>query len=197
MNMWLGYGVLVFAFVALVVIRAPYERRMRQIRVVESRRNSLEKVVLNAIVVGSFLLPGVYPFVDVLHVADYPLHPVALMVGCVFVGFYLVLFELAHNDLGDNWSASLEIKDGQTLVTTGIYRRIRHPMYAAFLWWALSQLLLIPNWIVGPANFLAFLILYVVRIPREEAMMRAQFGAAYDEYMSRTGRIWPLHWGPS
>ena len=39
------------------------------------------------------------------------------------------------------------------LVTNGIYRRIRHPMYSAFWLWAIAQALLLPNWIAGPAGF--------------------------------------------
>jgi hypothetical protein len=47
---------------------------------------------------------------------------------------------------------------------------------AAHLLWAVAQLLLLQNWIAGPAFLVASLPLYVVRIPREEEMMVGEFG---------------------
>jgi len=35
------------------------------------------------------------------------------------------------------------------LVTAGVYRHIRHPMYAAIFLWCLAQGLLLPNWLAG------------------------------------------------
>jgi len=37
--------------------------------------------------------------------------------------------------------------------------------------------------------------LYVVRIPREEAMMEDEFGEEYRRYVERTGRVMPRWWG--
>jgi protein-S-isoprenylcysteine O-methyltransferase Ste14 len=94
-------------------------------------------------------------------------------------------------DLGQNWSPSLEIGEQQTLVTHGVYRRIRHPMYAAHWMWSIAQALLLHNWIAGPAGLVCFLPLYLMRVPREEQMMFDHFGAAYRAYITRTGRVIP------
>ena len=51
--------------------------------------------------------------------------------------------------LGRNWSITLEIRDSHRLVTDGLYRYVRHPMYTSFWLWAIAQALLIPNWIAG------------------------------------------------
>jgi protein-S-isoprenylcysteine O-methyltransferase Ste14 len=51
----------------------------------------------------------------------------------------LWLFWRSHHDLGGNWSPSLEIAEQQTLVTRGVYARVRHPMYAAQALLALAQ----------------------------------------------------------
>jgi len=57
----------------------------------------------------------------------------------------LWLFCRSHLDLGQNWSQSLEIRKGHQLVTDGVYRFIRHPMYASIWIWCLAQGLLLEN----------------------------------------------------
>jgi protein-S-isoprenylcysteine O-methyltransferase Ste14 len=103
----------------------------------------------------------------------------------------LLLFYRSHADLGPNWSATLELRRGHTLITNGVYRSIRHPMYAAILLWDLAQGLLLSNWLAGWGAFVTFALLYVARAPREERMMCDAFGDDYRAYMRRTGRLFP------
>lgn len=74
------------------------------------------------------------------------------------------------------------------LVTGGIYRVTRNPMY-------LGDLLILLGWGVFLASVPALLasLLFVlwidwVQIPREEAALRAQFGEAYDRYRQQVRR---------
>jgi len=83
------------------------------------------------------------------------------------------------------------VREGHGLVTHGVYAFVRHPMYAAIPLSALSQPLLIHNWIAGFLVIPAFVALCFVRIPLEEAMLREHFGAAYDTYVASTWRIFP------
>lgn len=94
-------------------------------------------------------------------------------------------------DLGHNWSATLRIRPEHSLITHGVYRRIRHPMYTAHLLWAIAQGLLLANWLAGWIFLVAFVPLYLLRVPHEEQMMLEQFGQEYRTYMARTGRIIP------
>ena len=64
-------------------------------------------------------------------------------------------------------------------------------MYAAHWLWESAQALLLQNWIAGPSLLLTLLPRYLVRVPLEEHMLLEQFGQAYSEYMSRTGRVIP------
>jgi protein-S-isoprenylcysteine O-methyltransferase Ste14 len=64
-------------------------------------------------------------------------------------------------------------------------------MYAAFWLWALAQVLLLPNWIAGPAGLVGFGMLFFLRIGREERLMEETFGDEYRQYVARTGRIVP------
>ena len=111
--------------------------------------------------------------------------------GAVLFLQALLLLWRSHADLAGSFSPGLQIRKNHRLVTTGVYERIRHPMYAAHLLWATAQLLLLHNWIAGPAFLVASLPLYMARIPREEEMMEERFGDEYRRYAERTGRVLP------
>ena len=111
--------------------------------------------------------------------------------GLFFAIAALGMFHLTHRALGRNWSISLDVRENHKLVTEGIYRRVRHPMYSAFWLWAIAQALLLPNWIAGFAGLAGFAVLYFGRVAREERMMLETFGDSYRAYMARTGRVFP------
>jgi protein-S-isoprenylcysteine O-methyltransferase Ste14 len=93
--------------------------------------------------------------------------------------------------LGQNFSTSLTIKEKQTLVTHGPYRRVRHPMYTAFILLWVAFLLLSANWFIGFTGITAFVWTTVIRTPKEEEMMSDRFGEEYLAYKQRTGRYLP------
>ena len=193
MNPWFGYGAFIVGNVAGVVIRVPHETRSKQVRVVEDRKGAVEKALL-AVLTVALLLPLLTMTTSILAFADYPLHPGSLVVGIIFMGLYLWLFHRAHADLGDNWSFTLQVREGHRLVTAGIYRRIRHPMYAAIYMVALAQAVLVPNYISGSAMLAAFTAMVLLRVGPEEQMMVDRFGDEYRAYAARTKRLIPGVW---
>ena len=190
------FTLLYFAgMVVQVILRTPYERQRRRVRKPDRRVTISERIVLAGLTAGMFLLPLIYSVSSWLDFANYRLAPSttagAGAVGALLLAAATWLFWRAHHDLGANWSPSLEIGAGHTLITQGIYRTIRHPMYTSMLVWALAQAMLLQNGIAGGAGLAAFLLLYVLRVPREERMMRDHFGDDYSAYSARTGRILP------
>lgn len=179
-------------FALCFVIRAPLEVRNRQIAAVEAREGPVGKFCLLLVFTGSTTLPLLYLFTPWFDAADYAVSPAVGGAGAALAVLGLVLFWKSHRDLGRQFSPALELKEAHHLVADGIYRRIRHPMYAAIFAVAAAQLLLIGNAIVGPAFLLAFSILYASRIEREEAMMLDHFGQAYADYKARTNRLLPF-----
>ncbi len=105
--------------------------------------------------------------------------------------FALWLLWKAHDDLGHSFSPSVQLKKEHALVTLGVFRLIRHPIYAAHGIWGIAQALLLQNWIAGLSMLVFFLPLYLARVPREEQMMLERFGEEYREYMNKTGRVLP------
>ena len=76
------------------------------------------------------------------------------------------------------------------LVTTGIYRYIRHPQYTGF---QLITLGMLCEWATLPLLIMYPILvgLYYRLARREEADMREEFGPAYDAYRARTGMFLP------
>ena len=185
--------------VGQVILRFPHERQYRQVEKTDRRISPAENALLAGLTLGSGVLPLIYSLTPWLAFADYPGSPAAkTLLGIGGVGFLaasLWLFGRSHHDLGVNWSPSLEINTQQTLVTQGVYARIRHPMYTSQLLWCIAQLFLMHNWIAGWAGLVAFLPMLLVRMPNEERMMLDHFGNDYRAYCARTGRIAPRLFG--
>jgi protein-S-isoprenylcysteine O-methyltransferase Ste14 len=182
---WLAFGILWF------VLRLRPGRRSRKTPVRYSGRGVREFALLGASLIGLGIVPGVYLATHFPRFADYPVVPVLSYLGIAADVACLWLFHRTHRDLGHNWSVSLDVRERHTLVTAGVYGLVRHPMYAAFWLMALAQLLLLPNWVAGPAGLVGFGILFFGRIRREEEMMIAAFGEEYRVYMRQTARVLP------
>jgi protein-S-isoprenylcysteine O-methyltransferase Ste14 len=66
--------------------------------------------------------------------AAYSFHPALAWLGVFFAIAALGMFHLTNRALGRNWSISLDVGENHELVmTNGICRRVRHPMYSAFI----------------------------------------------------------------
>ena len=183
--------VFLIGFVVYLCIRGVFKQRTKNNEKTVSRVDALEKTLIAIVIPGALLLPVVYLFTPWLAFADYHLPAFAPWCGMVLMVTALWLFWRSHADLGQNWSVTLELRKGHQLVTRGIYRSIRHPMYASIWLWCLAQGLLLENWLAGWYGFVAFALMYFIRTPREEQMMCESFGQEYRDYMRQTGRLFP------
>lgn len=185
-----------FAAMALeVVLRLPYSRLHRRTEKKDRRIDIRERIVLAALSLGTLLLPLIYALTPWLDFADYRLPQTSAIVlgvlGLPLLAAAVWVLWRAHRDLGAGWSPSLEIAEGQRLITTGIYGSVRHPMYASLLLWSLAQPLLLQNWVAGPPGLAVLLLALLLRVPGEERMMLDHFGDEYRAYSLRTGRVLP------
>jgi len=177
--------------VAWYIIRYPFERKARKVGITKSLFGWRESGLLALAFVGLWIIPLVYALTGFPAALDRPLIPVVAILGAIALCGGLFLFYRSHADLGRNWSISLQIRNEHRLVTTGIYRLVRHPMYSSFFLLAVAQLLLLPNWFAGAAGLVGVGILYAFRIRQEERMMVERFGADYQQYMAHTARLIP------
>src|SRR5678815_3404859 len=181
MNLSIVKALVLAGTVVMIAIRAPHGRRSRIVKVATSHRTPLETGLLILAWVG-FFVPLIWVASRAFSFAEYALRAGALVAGvmCLVIGLWL--FYRSHADLGTNWSITLEIREQHRLITQGVYRRIRHPMYSALVLYSLGHALVIPNWVAGPSNLIAFAILFTLRVHAEEQMMSDTFGDEYATY---------------
>ena len=193
MDPWIAKAVVLAGTVVMIAIRAPHGRRSRSVKVARSRKTPLETGLLVLAWIG-FFVPLIWVASPVFLFAEYSLHTVPLAAGvmCLVIGLWL--FHRAHADLGTNWSITLEVREGHRLITHGVYRGVRHPMYSALALYSVGQALVIPNWVAGLSNLVAFAVLFALRVGAEEKMMAQQFGNEYAAYTARTKRLIPRVW---
>jgi protein-S-isoprenylcysteine O-methyltransferase Ste14 len=109
-------------------------------------------------------------------------------VGLYAVGGVLRLWPVF--ELGRRFSGLVAIQADHTLVTTGIYGRIRHPSYLGVVVIMLGWALVFRS---GVGILLTALVLVplVARMNAEEALLSSEFGDAYNAYRARTWRLVP------
>lgn len=193
MNSWVAKAVILAGTLAMIVIRAPHGRRSRSVKIARSHKTTLETVLLVLAWIG-FFVPLMWVASPVFSFAEYPLRTGPLAAGTLCLATGLWLFYRSHADLGTNWSITLEVRKEHQLITQGVYRGIRHPMYSALALYAIGQALVIPNWVAGFSNVIAFGVLLALRVGAEERMMAQEFGAEYAAYSARTKRLVPGIW---
>ncbi|MBP0614681.1 protein-S-isoprenylcysteine O-methyltransferase [Jiella mangrovi] len=181
----------VLMVVGWYAIRYPFERRAKRGRVKKTSRGRAETIRMLISLSGLGIVPGIFVATGFPRFATYDPSPILTGLGIAAMIAALVLFRLTHKALGKMWSVSLDIREKHRLVTSGIYRRVRHPMYTAFWTMALAQALLLPNLVAGLAGLVGFGTLYFLRVGPEEAMMEETFGQDYRDYRARTARLIP------
>ena len=92
--------------------------------------------------------------------------------------------------LGNNVTPTVATRSSATLVTSGPYRWIRHPLYTVGMMAYLGFALLAENWLIALMAVVSFVVL-AIRVPREEAKLVEKFGDAYRKYAKTTGRFLP------
>lgn len=112
------------------------------------------------------------PHVSPFHIVSYAL---------IFGGFLI---------LSSAWDVLYKAQKRQTLATTGLYARIRHPQYAGFVFIMLGFLVQWPT-ILTILMFPVLVFMYARLAASEENEMEKQFGKQYSEYKRKTPKFIP------
>jgi len=123
--------------------------------------------------------------------SDLPFPSWLRWMGVVIALLGFGLLQWSQNTLGRNWSDTPRMIKEQSLITSGPYQYIRHPIYTAFFLILSSTFLISANWMIGAAWIGMSVIEIASRIQFEESLMIEYFGDQYREYMKKTGRLLP------
>ena len=129
-------------------------------------------------------------FPQAINVAFLRIGPVRI-VGLILAGAGLLTFILAFLSFGNSWRIGIDRKRPGTLVTEGIFRLTRNPIYLAFDLMFIGVFLIDGTWFFMVFGFLAVIACHF-QILREEEFLRRQYGDEFEAYRNRTARylVW-------
>lgn len=134
-----------------------------------------------------FRLIPIFPFTTVLFSQTKTL----LIIGAAITVIGLLIAIWARKLLADNWSSNVEIKKQHQLITSGVYKFIRHPIYSGLLLMAFGTFLASAT----ISSLLLFLILFffmIYKLTNEEKLLLEHFPTEYFQYKKHTKALIPF-----
>src|SRR5579872_3648950 len=137
------------------------------------------------VLLGAVMMMGPRRLPAVLTQRLFPSGPELPAIGTILVFFGLLFAVWARVHLGGNWSGTVTVKRDHTLITSGPYRFVRHPIYTGMVV-ALFGTALAQGAAHGFIGTALILLGFVIKLQVEEARMRATFPRDYDDYSRHT-----------
>lgn len=113
------------------------------------------------------------------------------VVGLALLGSGLTIMLVSQITLWRNYSATLVIKEDHQLITSGIYRFTRHPIYLGVIV-GLMGIAVYASSLYGFLAMSAVIPVFLNRIRMEERLLTEAFGDTYREYRKATNKLIPF-----
>lgn len=94
-------------------------------------------------------------------------------------------------ELGQNWANQIKIYQDHKLKTNGMYRLVRHPLYASLIWIFMAGSLIFSNLFAFILTLFVFLPLMYYRASQEESLLLKSFPDEYKKYQSKVRMFIP------
>lgn len=189
-NAWLFISLLFLPMIALGIIlwlKAPdlLAKRLNT----KERETEQKEVIAGSLImfILGFVLAGLDFRFKWSLVPDW----LVIIVSIVFLAGYLLYAEVMRENA--YLSRTVEVQENQTVIDTGLYGLVRHPMYFATLLMFLSIPFILGSLFAVPI-FLIYPFLIIKRIMNEEAILAEEL-AGYKEYQKKVNyRLLPYIW---
>jgi protein-S-isoprenylcysteine O-methyltransferase Ste14 len=164
-----------------------------------ARRTNVKKRKRSIVATGTMTLFFVFLYALIrFRVWDLQFQNLPLRIVCVVVGLVVIVFGCVVNiagrfSLGHNWADQVTIYEDQELVERGMFRWVRHPLYASLIWMFYGASLVYLNAAAFLANSLIFVPFMAYRAKQEEELLLKEF-SGYAVYKKKTGMFFP-RWG--
>ena len=190
---WQGWVFMAILFVPMPITSVYFLKRDPQL--VERRLRTEEKITAQKtiirwaqwVVFASLVIPGLdFRFAW----SRVPLWLTILSQLLVFAGYLITLWVMKENSFA---SRTVQIEEGQRVISSGPYRLVRHPMYFGAVLMLLFTPSALGSWWALP-GFLLVIPLIVLRLLNEEKLLCRDL-PGYSDYCLRTrSRLLPLLW---
>lgn len=115
-----------------------------------------------------------------------------VITGTVLLFLGGILLVNSRIQLGKYGGSRIVIEENHQLITNGVYRFIRHPIYLGFLFMFFGYSLALGSLFMTFVICFVFLLIFKNRIDIEERLLLSEFGEEYADYMRRTKRLFPF-----
>ena len=179
-NAWLLVAILFIPMLLMGIVmyvKSP-ELLTKRLNNKEKRSEQKSVVALSALIfIGGFVVAGLnYRF---------GWHTLPNYISYLFATIFIIGYALYAEVMRENayLSRTIEIQENQTVVSTGLYGIVRHPMYMATILMYLSIPLILGS-ILSLAIFLLYLPIIARRINDEEQLLKSEL-PGYTEYCQK------------
>jgi len=187
---WLFIGLLFVPMLILGIVLCIKAPELLEKRLDTREKEKTQKGVIGfslIIFVGGFIIAGL----DFRFGWSFVPGAVTYIASAILLVSYALYGEVMRENA--YLSRTIKVQDGQTVVDTGLYGVVRHPMYAATIWLFLSIPLILGSW-WSFACFALYIPVIAVRILNEEKVLERDL-SGYAEYKKRVKyRLIPFIW---
>ncbi|MFX0184521.1 MAG: methyltransferase family protein [Candidatus Hodarchaeota archaeon] len=99
---------------------------------------------------------------------------------------------MARVNLGKQGTGTLVVRENHELITTGLYRYLRHPMYSGTLLGVIGFALVSQSIFVSLITFVLYFWIFNKRLIYEENLLEKTFGEKYQKYKASSYRLIPF-----
>lgn len=114
-----------------------------------------------------------------------------IWIGVFFCISGILFASYSQLAMGINWRIGVDPEEKTELVTTGIYSKIRNPIYTACIFHGLGVLILAPNTLIIISGLIGFFAIRAYVREIEEPYLISLHGEQYVQYMKSTGSFLP------
>lgn len=128
--------------------------------------------------------------IGIIPIYDYNLKHIVIILGTLAIVSGCIMNILGRFNLGSNWANHIKIYDEHTLIQEGMYKIVRHPLYASIMLMFYGACLVYRNILCFLAVTFIFIPFMYYRAKQEETLLIKTF-SEYNEYKKRTGMFFP------
>ena len=154
----------------------------------EKKKKEVKSIVETASMSAFFIVIAI---IVNLKIGTFKFHN--LYINIIFLIVYIIGIItnlLGRYYLGNNWGNNVIIYTDHSLVTKGVYKIIRHPLYASIIWMIYSVGILKSNYLALILNTIIFIPFMYYRAKQEEKELKNYF-KEYNNYIKNTGMFFP------
>ncbi len=178
---YLTYLILIYAGGIIDTIIRPIEE-------VKKEEGNFEKYIAILFLLSPFFLIGA-----VVEAEYYGWrNDILSVIGLIVYFFTVAMLVFSRINLGKQATGILVIRDTHELITNGIYKYVRHPIYGSAIFGIVGFILITQSVLVSTVSFVVYFKILNDRALYEEELLIKEFGDEYKEYMKKSKKFIPF-----